>query len=208
MHPNENFAGGGLNRPYSCLTPKRSEWVKNPATENLFKIDGSKPLDRHKAEIFHTTVTKALFLCKRARPDIQPTVAFLCTRVKSPNQGDWGKLLRMMRYLASTQEMVMTLIADKTRAMKWHADAAFAVHPDFKSHTGATMSMEKGSIYSTSRKQKINTKSSTEAELVAADDISGMMLWTKLFLEAQGYGINKNILYQDNKSTILLQENG
>lgn len=187
---------------------KKTEWVKNPATANLFKVDGSKPLEKSKAEIFHTMVAKALFLCKRARPDIQPTVAFLCTRVKNPNQGDWNKLLRLMRYLAGTTEMVMTLSADKTRSTKWHADAAFAVHPDFKSHTGATLTMGKGSVVSTSRKQKLNTKSSTEAELVAADDISGMILWTKLFLEAQGYGIKNNILYQDNKSTILLQENG
>ena len=35
-----------------------------------------------------------------------------------------------------------------------------------------------------------------------------MILWTRLFLEAQGYNINKNILFQDNKSTILLEQNG
>jgi hypothetical protein len=29
-----------------------------------------------------------------------------------------------------------------------------------------------------------------------------------LFLQAQGYRIDKNILYQDNKSTILLAKNG
>jgi hypothetical protein len=55
---------------------------------------------------------------------------------------------------------------------------------------------------------KLNTKSSTEAELVGVDDISVMILWTKLFMEEQGYEIEKNILFQDNKSTILLEENG
>jgi hypothetical protein len=35
-----------------------------------------------------------------------------------------------------------------------------------------------------------------------------MILWTKLFLEEQGYGIKSNILYQDNKSAILLKTNG
>jgi hypothetical protein len=61
---------------------------------------------------------------------------------------------------------------------------------------------------SISRKQKLNTRSSTEAELVGADDVSIMILWTKLFMEAQGHKIEKNILYQDNKSTILLENNG
>jgi hypothetical protein len=35
-----------------------------------------------------------------------------------------------------------------------------------------------------------------------------MILWTKLCLEEQGYDINSNILYQDNKSAILLETNG
>jgi hypothetical protein len=59
-----------------------------------------------------------------------------------------------------------------------------------------------------SRKQKLNTRSSTEAELVGTDDMSVMILWTKLFMEAQGYEIEKNILYQDYKSAILLIKNG
>ena len=67
----------------------------------------------------------------------------------------------------------------------------------------------KGAVQSISRKQKLNTKSSTEAELVGVDDMSIMILWTKLlFLEEQGYNIERNILYQDNKSAILLEENG
>ena len=61
---------------------------------------------------------------------------------------------------------------------------------------------------SMSRKQKLNTRSSTEAELVGVDDAATLILWTKLFLEAQGYEIEKNILYQDNKSAILLETNG
>ncbi|CAJ1938626.1 unnamed protein product [Cylindrotheca closterium] len=47
-----------------------------------------------------------------------------------------------------------------------------------------------------------------EAELIAVDNVVTMILWTKLFMEWQGYPIEKNILYQDNKSVILLEENG
>ena len=187
---------------------KDGDAVNTPAADNLFKVDGSKPLEKNQAELFHTTVAKALFLCKRARPDIQPIVAFLCTRVKQPNRGDWKKLLRLMKYLSGTKDMGLRLRSDKTNSLKWYADAAFAVHPDFKSHTGATLSMGDGAVLSMSRKQKLNTKSSTEAELVGADDVASLMLWTRLFLQAQGYRIDKNILFQGNKSTILLVENG
>ena len=67
--------------------------------------------------------------------------------------------------------------------------------------------MGKGEIISLSKNQKMNTKSSTEAKLVGADDASSLILWTKLFLETEGYKFEQDILYQDNKSTILLQEN-
>ncbi len=100
--------------------------------------------------------------------------------------------------------------ADNLHCIKWYVDASFAVHPDYKSHTGATMSYGDGdgAVQSISRKQKLNTRSSTESELVGVDDVSVMILWTKLFLEEQGYDINSNILYQDNKSAILLETNG
>jgi hypothetical protein len=113
-----------------------------------------------------------------------------------------------MRYLHCTQGWHLTLSAKSLRVIKWYVDASFAVHPDFKSHTGAIMTMGKGGMQVLSRKQKLNTRSSTEAELVGVDDVITMILWTKLFMEHQGYPIEKNILYQDNQSAILLETNG
>ena len=66
----------------------------------------------------------------------------------------------------------------------------------------------RGSIINISKKQKLNTNSSKEAELIGADNAMPQMLWTGYFLEAQGYGIDKNILYQDNMSAMLLENNG
>ena len=70
------------------------------------------------------------------------------------------------------------------------------------------MTFGNGAVQSVSRKQKLNTQSSTTAELVGADDLSVMILWTKLFLDEQGYMVTSNILYQDNKSAMLLEKNG
>ena len=52
------------------------------------------------------------------------------------------------------------------------------------------------------------TWSSTEAELVAVNDCMSLILWTRYFLEAQGYGVDDAIIYQDNKSAMLLEQNG
>jgi len=100
------------------------------------------------------------------------------------------------------------LEADSLSVFKWWVDASFAVHPDMKSHTGATMSLGKGSVVSMSNKQKLNTRSSTEAELVGVDDAMPRILWTRYFMKAQGYDTNPSTLFQDNQSTILLANNG
>jgi hypothetical protein len=77
-----------------------------------------------------------------------------------------------------------------------------------KSHTGGTLSLGKGSLYSTSTRQKLNTKSSTEAKLVGVDDVMPLILWTRYFLDAQGYGVVENKVFQDNQSAMLLEKNG
>jgi hypothetical protein len=92
----------------------------------------------------HTFVAKGLFACKRARSDIHTATTFLCTKVKRPNEGDWQKLLRMMRYLNGIKDEVLFLSADDLHVIKWYVDTSFAVHPDFKSHTGGAMSYGTG----------------------------------------------------------------
>jgi hypothetical protein len=142
------------------------------AASHLLEVNEECPkLDEARAEYFHRTVAKMLFLSKRARPDLETAVSFLCTRVISPDEDDYKKLARVIRYLRGTRTMVRTLQSDGLNIVKWWADASFAVHRDFKSHTGGAMSLGRGVVYSTSSRQKINTRSSTEAELVAANDV-------------------------------------
>ncbi len=181
-----------------------------PAANHLFEVNEDNPtlLDSDKAEFFHHLTAKLLFLCKRARPDIQTAVAFLTTRVRAPDVDDYKKLARVMKYLRGTADLSLTLEADNSNVLRWWIDGAFAVHGDMKSHTGAIMSMGSGAVVGMSTKQKLNTTSSTEAELVAVNDAMPMVIWMRYFLEAQGYDVKDNIVYQDNQSAILLEKNG
>ena len=77
-----------------------------------------------------------------------------------------------------------------------------------RSHTGATFTLGKRSVYSLSTKQKINTRSSTEAELVGMNDTMALILWTRHFLEGQGFTVTDNVVFQDNESAMLLENNG
>ncbi len=90
-----------------------------------------------------------------------------------------------MKYLNGTRNLVVTIVIENLNIVKWYIDVAFGVHPDYRSHTGATCTMGKGAIISMSKKQKLNTKSSTTAKLVGVDDAIIMVLWMQLFLDAQ-----------------------
>jgi hypothetical protein len=116
-----------------------------------------------------------------------------------------SKLIRMLPFIRATKDDFLTLSVNILHNVRWWVDASYAVHPDMKSHTGGAMSLGKGVIYGTSKRQKLNTKSSTELELVGTDDVMPQILWTLYFLKAQGYEINDNVLNQDNKSSILLE---
>ena len=68
--------------------------------------------------------------------------------------------------------------------------------------------MGKGSVYSYSSTQKLVSRSSTEAEVIGVDDLMPQMMWTGYFLKAQGVAVVDTLLYQDNKSSMLLEKNG
>jgi hypothetical protein len=165
-------------------------------------------LEEDRARAFHHAVAQLLFASSIARKDIQLAVSFLTTKVKQPDEDDWNKLKRLLTYIRGTIYMPLILRANSLSIIKWWVDASYATHGDCRGHTGAMMSLGRGSIIGMSKKQKLNTKSSTECELVGVDDASPQMLWKRYFIEGQGYNIEASILNQDNLSAILLEKNG
>ncbi len=85
-------------------------------------------------------------------------------------------------------------------------DASYAVHQNFRGQTGGCMSMGWGVFHAKSSKQKLNTKSSTETELVGVSEYIPYNLWAIIFLEKQGYKFRENVLFQDNQSSILIEK--
>jgi hypothetical protein len=176
------------------------EALSPTANHLLILNDDQNKVDENRAQLFHTYVAKTLFLCKRARPNLKTAVVFLSTRVKSCDKDDYKKLIWMLQFLRAMSDEFLTLSAASLRNVRWWVDAYYAVHPDMRSCTGGYMSLGRGVIYGTSKRQKLNTKSSNKAELVGVDDVMPQVLWTLYFLEAQGYNINCNVLYQDKKA--------
>ena len=65
-------------------------------------------------------------------------------------------------------------------------DAAHAVHSNMCSHTGGAISMGYGVLHTKSSKQKINTKSSTESEVVGTSEYIPYKIWLLMFFTGIG----------------------
>lgn len=179
-----------------------SKKAMTPATEMLFRSNESCPKLSHKLQqIFHSCVVELHYLAKRTREDILTAVSFCATRALSPNEDDFKKLARILSYLLFTRDQKMILKVGETCEVKAYVDASFGIYEDMKSVTGIVIMIGEATIYVKSGKQKIVTRSSTEAEL---DEI----LWTREYLLRQGLRLGPATVYQDNKSTICLANKG
>ena len=119
--------------------------------------------------------------------------------MKTPNHNGWHKLHWLLQYIIATRNEKLILSANDLYVIKWYMDAVFTVHPNLKIHSCGSMTYRTVIIVTVSRGGGLNNLSGKESELVGADDMSNMILWNKLLMEAQGYDIMKNIIYQDNR---------
>jgi hypothetical protein len=140
--------------------------------------------------------------------DLLLAISFLSTRISKSTVEDEGKLRRVLEYIKGAADLEYELGADHLSSFTTWVDASYATHPDMKSHTGGLVSFGTGALLCKSNKQKLNTRSSTEAEVVGASDYLPNTLWVQLFMNAQGYPMQKTYFEQDNESAIKLEKNG
>ena len=96
----------------------------------------------------------------------------------------------------------------RLKQFKWWVDSSFNMYWDSKSHSGRSGTLGKGAIISASQQQKVNSRSSTESDLIAGSDALSDVVWSRYFLFEQGYSMESSILHQNNESTIKLLNNG
>ncbi len=145
---------------------------KTPASDNLFIVnEDCDRLSEAASADLHTIVAKTLYVTKRARPDTCLANAFLTTRVRVTDTDDWEKLCHLMEYLRGDCDQPLILGADNNGLLMWYVDASFVMHPNMRRHTGGGLTLGRGFPISVSTKQKLNTRSSTETELVGVENM-------------------------------------
>jgi hypothetical protein len=78
--------------------------VTSLAAAHLWDVNENCELvSKEQANVFHLVSAKLLFISKRTRTNIEPTVAFFTTRVRNPNKDDWKKMKRCITFLDQTK---------------------------------------------------------------------------------------------------------
>ena len=163
----------------SAFGEKGEVEVTSPAQHNLLYVnEDSEILDKNKIYIFHSVTEKLLHTVKQRRPDLDT--------IK-------GKRIIGTKILSDLYTWI---------------DAAYAVRTNMIGHAWVAISMKYVIIHRNLSKQKINVKSSTESELVRTGKYVPYNIWFMMFMSAQGYGIENNVIYQYNQSTMCMDKNG
>jgi hypothetical protein len=105
-----------------------------------------------------------------------------------------------MKLILSVDEIKFTI--------HWYVNGSHQVHKDCRGQIGCLMMMGKGAAISSLNVMKCNTRISTETELTSIHNKLPDIIWTRYFVEGQGYNINEYMIFQDNMSSLSLEKNG
>lgn len=188
-----------------CGTGKNS----SPSDPDLYKRDPASPmLSEDQKTKFHRRVYRLLYFAKRVAPDILLAVSNLSSHVSAPSNQDWDRLERIYRYLNGQSDRFITYSRGGKMIVSSYIDASFACYDDMKSRTGCVLMLCGFYVGAWSTKQTLNTKSSTESELVGATDECGWVIWAHNWTKGQGYNLPVPILYQDNTAVVDILKKG
>jgi hypothetical protein len=181
----------------------------SPGAPHLFdRTPDSELLIAKDAEIYHTDTATIAWTCSRAHPSLTTVVGELSKRVKAPSYEDDKKLDRVISYAKYVRDVPLRLKADLPPRVTVSIDAAFANRDNMKSTSGMCVTLGVGFFITSSKVQKLNSKSSTEAEIIAVSDGMNIPLWLADFIRLQGYDPQPVRLEQDNQSCITLLTKG
>ncbi len=121
----------------------------------------------------------------------------------SPTVQDWDRLERVYRYLNGQSDRAVKYPRIGVISICSFIDASFACYLDKRSRTGCVLLCCGAYVGAWSTRQDLNSRSSTESELVGATDDCGWLIWGHHWLSEQGYSLPPPVLYQDNTSVVL-----
>ena len=173
---------------------------KTPALDDIFEVPvNNTPVDR---SLYQSMVMKALWGARLTKPEILLAVTFLSGKCQDPVQSDMDKLVRVYGYIKGTAGL-KRVIRPRGLSLGLHADAAFGVHPDGRSHGGLVVTIGGAPVLIKCSKIRSVKISSTGAENAMLCEGCTYLRWLAGMMRELGFGDDgPHIAYQDNESAI------
>jgi hypothetical protein len=197
-----------LQKLLQKYTTDTTREYNTPASKQLPDRDESSP-EIEDPKAFRSPVMALMYMARLTRPGIMHTVSVLATNAAKPTQESMGKLNRLWGYLKKTKDLGIKF-KKGDKKLKVHVDASHGLHPEGEGHGGIIITYGSAPIFTRSWKIKMITRSSSETELVALEEASTFPSWITHLLGDLNL-LEKDhlpVVYQDNKSTMLLAVNG
>jgi hypothetical protein len=135
-------------------------------------------------------------------------ITYLATKSANPTVEYYQAALRIVAYIVNTKSYTMIFKNSASMIPVIYADASHLLHSDARGHGGIILSLGSGPILTKSYKLKLNTKSSTESELVVLEEAcTYASWWSSLLLDLEIVKNKSIIIHQDNLSAIAIVTN-
>lgn len=157
---------------------------------------------------FYQKLIGTLIYCLLTRHDVRKEIIYLASLSGSPTVGDLIKLTRVFRYLNATADVGPLYYSDEGPILYGYCDAAWANHPDLRSHAGYFACIGRNSAPFASHSSKIKScivMSSMEAEYISLCELTKLLVVCRRFLSEIGFPQpGPTIVFEDNQSAINL----
>lgn len=208
------------DRNMTGCRPVRSPIVNQSVEEALKECEERKNFvaaDAKRRE--YQKACGSLIWLVKTRPDIAYAVGVLCRHMQNPIDRDFGRLKRVLQYVAHTTTLGYVWenkgrerlsLSMECNLISAHADSDFAGRVvDSRSTSGYSLKFgDTGTFLCVSRMQRQVSLSTTHAELVCACECAKTIEWIRGFVEELGFVITEpTIMYQDNNGAIELAKN-
>jgi hypothetical protein len=198
-------------------TPKPTPGVQVSSHSPSTAVDSPSQVregdQRIEVKLYQEKVGTLLYAAISTRPDVAYAVNKLAQHMLAPTVADGKSCDRVFRYLAGTKTLGLLFgrsRSDSGSTISAYADADWGSdHTDRKSVTGWVAMLNGDPVSWASKKQKVVSQSSCEAELYAEAAAINEIKWLHGLMKELGERVPSTpILFGDNQSTQALSKNG
>jgi hypothetical protein len=178
--------------------------VGAPAHPNLTDEKENDELYHDRRE-FVSIIMSLMYVSRLTRVDMLMPVVYLSSKLKAPTVTHYKHARWILRYLKGTRSHGLKFTRCDDLDLIFDADASFLLHFDGYGHSGFLARLAGTVIFGRSVKQRQQTRSSTESELVSGEECSTYVVYTRKVCDTVGIKIKKpTVITQDNKSAIIM----